>query len=330
MKNNQCAYENGKQTSPSFEGEEVTYRKAGLKKILGMKPAHFFFYLSIVALPVLQYLIFYVYMNLNSFALAFQKYNADTGKYVWNGLENFKKIFLDFQQEEMMMASVKNSLIYFFFCLIFSNFGTIIFSYYIYKEHLGSKIFKVILYAPHIVSTVIVVIMYTYFVDTTIPSIWQDLFKEEIYGLLANKATRYVSVLFFSIWISFGTQVLVYSGTMSSISESIIESAKLDGITPVKELFLIVIPMVWPTTVTFIVSAVAGIFTNQMQLFSFFGPNASPDMYTFGYLIYVKVFQGSMSDYPYLSALGMMMTFIAVPLTLLIKKALEKYGPSVN
>ena len=331
MNKNKYAFEKDTQISPSKEGESAIARKGTVKKIGGMKRSHFFFYLSIVAFPILQFLIFYVYMNLNSFALAFQRYDYNVGKFVFNSFDNFKRIFLDFAIEESMRASVKNSLVLFLLNLVFSNFGTIVFSYYIYKNHVGSKIFKVILYAPHIISTVIIVIMFKEFVDTIIPKIWLELFNEEIYGLLSLNATsRYVTVLFFCIWISFGTQVLIYSGTMSSISDSVIESAMLDGITPVKELFLIVIPMIWPTTITFILSAVAGIFTNQMQLYSFFGANAEPSLYTFGYLLYARVQQGKMVDYPYLSALGLLMTCVAAPITFIIRWAMEKYGPSTN
>lgn len=331
MKKNNDVFEQDTQISPSFEGEKTIARTREQKKILGMKKSHFFFYVSIVAFPVLQFLVFYVYMNLNSFVLAFQKYDYDAGKFVPNGFENFKKIFSDFGVEESMRASVKNSLVLFLLNLIFSNFGAIVFSYYIYKNYVGSKTFKVILYAPHIISTVIIVIMYSEFVDTVIPKIWLELFDKEIYGLLSlSTASKYLTVLFFSVWISFGTQILVYSGTMSSISDSVVESATLDGITPVKELFLIVIPMIWPTIVTFILSAVAGIFTNQMQLYSFFGANAKPSLYTFGYFLYAKVQQGNMTDYPYLSALGLLMTCVATPITFVIRRVMEKYGPSTN
>ena len=332
MNKSKDAFENGMQASPSFEGEGATLRKVGAKKILGMKKSHFFFYLSIVAFPILQFLVFYVYVNLNSFVLSFQKYDFGAGKFVWNGINNFKDIFLDFGRDESMRASVKNSLILFVLNLIFSNFGTIVFSYYIYKNHVGSKAFKVILYAPHIISTLIVVVMYKEFVEVVIPAIWLELFDKEIYPLLSmSELSKYITVLFFSIWVGLGTQVLVYSGTMSSISDSVIESAKLDGITPVKELFLIIIPLIWPTTITFLLSALAGIFTNQMHLFSFFGDNADPGLQTFGYLLYARVQKSvSMAEYPYLSALGLLMTCIAAPITLLVRRALEKYGPSTN
>ena len=133
MTENEYTFESGTQASPPLGGGAAAPRREGVKKIFGMRKSHFFFYVSIVAFPILQFLIFFVYMNLNSFALAFQKYDFDAGKFVWDGFKNFQKIFLDFTQDESMRASVKNSLVLFLFNLVFSNFGTIVFSYYIYK-----------------------------------------------------------------------------------------------------------------------------------------------------------------------------------------------------
>ena len=100
MNENKYALESGNETSLSSGGEVATTKKVGMKKILGMQRSHFFFYLSIVAFPVVQFLVFFVYMNLNSFILAFQRYDYDAGKYVANGWQNFRQIF-----------SVENSLL---------------------------------------------------------------------------------------------------------------------------------------------------------------------------------------------------------------------------
>ena len=115
---------------------------------------------------------------------------------------------------------------------------------------------------------------------------------------------------------------------MSGISESIIESAQLDGVTPFKELVLIVLPSIWSTFVTFMVSAVVGIFTNQMSLFTFYGTNADVSLYTFGYYLYRGAKIGTSSDYPYLSAMGLLLTAVALPITLFTRWSLKKFGPS--
>ena len=51
------------------------------------------FIVTLLILPTLQFCIFYIGTNLNSFALAFQRY--ENGKYVPNGWENFRKVFSD-------------------------------------------------------------------------------------------------------------------------------------------------------------------------------------------------------------------------------------------
>ncbi len=63
--------------------------------------------------------------------------------------------------------------------------------------------------------------------------------------------TERATIMFYSIYVSFGPRVLVYSSAMSGISESIIESAELDGVNTWQELVHIVLPSIWSTFVTF-------------------------------------------------------------------------------
>ena len=44
------------------------------------------FYACIVALPLLQFAIFYIGVNINSFVLAFQQWDSEKYRYVWHGL----------------------------------------------------------------------------------------------------------------------------------------------------------------------------------------------------------------------------------------------------
>ena len=68
-----------------------------------------------------------------------------------------------------------------------------------------------------------------------------------------------------------------------------------------------------------------------MSLHSLYGIAAPADLNTFGYYMFVKTQQASsFSDYPFLSAMGLMMTLIAVPTTLAVRFAMRKIGPSVD
>lgn len=304
------------------------------KSISSAKKQKLIFYISMAALPILQFIVFYVYVNIRSFTMAFQGFNRDTGKFYFAGFENFVKLFSDFKTNPDMSFSLVNSLELFLWTFVFGSVLAIFFSYYIYKKHFLSGFFKIILYTPHIISSVVFVILYKYFVDVGVKEIAELFGKEMRLGLLSDKSnmgTVKTTVMFFSIWIGFGTQVLLYSGAMSGINQSVIESGKLDGITPMKELWYIVIPLVWSTFETFMVVSVMGLFTNQMSLFTFFDANAEPQLYTFGYYLYMKVYSATTAvDYPYLSAMGLLLTAVAVPLTLFTKWALGKFGPKTQ
>ena len=293
-----------------------------------MKKTKLIFFCTMVALPVLQFLVFYLYINFQSFALAFQEYSFDEGGYVFAGIKNFGQIFQDFQTDKILRSSIINSLSLFFWTFIFGSFVSVFFSYYIYKKRFGSTAFKILLYLPHILGGVVVVIMYKFFVEDAVPTIAGLFGVESMRGLLSNPETKRTTIIFFTIFISFGPRVLVYSSAMSGISESIIESAQLDGVTPFKELIFIVLPSIWNTFVTFMVSAVVGIFTNQMALVTFYGMGAEASLYTFGYYLYRGAKVGTNVDYPYLSAMGLLLTVIAVPITIFTRWSLKKFGPS--
>ena len=51
------------------------------------------FYIGLLALPLLQFAIFYVYVNFNSFFLSLHEYNVETYKYDFVWFDNFGEVF---------------------------------------------------------------------------------------------------------------------------------------------------------------------------------------------------------------------------------------------
>ena len=292
------------------------------------KKKRLIFYISLMALPMLQFFVLWFCVNINSIFLAFKSYDFDTGDYTIVWFQNFADALKDFREIPYFSASIRNTLIIYICDLIFGTPLTLLFSFYIYKKLPASGVFKTILFLPSILSSLITVIIYKYFVDSAIPALWEMLTGETIQGLLANQDTTLVSIIFFNVWMGFGTSTIMYSSTMSGISDSVIEAAELDGITPLKEFWYITLPMIWPTFVTFVVVGFSAMFTNQAGLYNFYGNNAEYSLYTFGYYLYVAVRTYSMNQYPYLSAIGLILTAVALPLTLGLRKLMNKIGPS--
>ena len=101
------------------------------------------------------------------------------------------------------------------------------------------------------------------------------------------------TVILYSVFLGFGTQVLLYSNAMEQISPSVLEAAQLDGVGNMGELFFIVLPDIMGTISTFMIATIAGAFINQANLYTFYGEwiaTNMPDANTLGSYMFVIVF----------------------------------------
>ena len=197
------------------------------------------------------------------------------------------------------------------------------------------EFFRVILFMPKILSGVVFCVLFRYITTEVWGVIAQKWFNIETIGLLYEEKTQLGTMLFFSVWIGFGVNVLMFSNGMSGIDEAIVESAQLDGVNAIQEFIHITVPMIWPTFVSFLTINFAGLFTDQMHLHTLFGNNGG-DLSTFGYYLYINSARGELvptnkaPSFSVLSAMGLMMTAIMLPLVLGLRKGLKKFGPSVD
>lgn len=299
------------------------------------------FYVLMFALPLLQFAVFYLYVNFNSFIIAFQNKTAkaDGIGYVITsaGFSHFKKAF-EFFFSPTCGKMILNSLQLYGCQLLIVTPLALIFSYYIAKQKFGSKFFRIVLYLPSVVSVVVLGILFQYIVDDVYPMLMKKIANKEVTGLLVAGSSynaKFYTALVYTLLVSFGANVMLYTGSMSGIDTSITESAALDGANDVQEFLHIYVPMIFPTLMTFIITGMAAIFSEQMNLYTFFRNNGDVDV--FGYYFYritslnmSNSAGGKMLTLNELSALGLIATFILVPVTLIVRKLLIKFGPSAD
>lgn len=308
------------------------------KRVLKRTHKRIIFYTLMMILPMLNFLVFYVYQNFSTIFLAFKEYELVTGegyKETYTVFNNFKIIFRNLAHiKSGLWDMIFNSFVLF---LVKTGLGlglAIVFSYYIYKKAKLSELYRVMLFLPSVISSVILVVVFKYMVENVYTGIFGAKF-----GLLT---THYWGcILFFNVFISFGTNVLMFSGAMSAIDESIVEAAKIDGANVVQEFFRITLPMVFPTLVTFLVIGLSLMFTDQANLYTFSQESAGES--TVGYFLYIQSLQsdvvarksvyaasleGRYLSFPEVSAFGLLITAIILPTTLGVRKICEKYGPS--
>ena len=304
--------------------------KRNNNKVTSLKTAKrkkLIFYTLLLIFPVVQFLIFYVLVNFNSILLAFQEFNSETATFNFlsaNELfSNFTEVIDDLFNDIEMRTATSNSFKIYFCSLLIGTPLNLVFAYLMYKKIPGNGAFRIVLFLPQIISSLVISLMFRYFVEVAMPTLIGV-------NLLVNKDTAFNTMIFYCIWASFGAQIIIYTNAFSQISPELIEYGKLEGITMWQEFFKVALPAIFPTITIYLVAGVVGIFTNQAALFNFFGADARSDVQTLGYIFFVKVLKSeaaSYAQYPYASAAGLLFTVIATPLTLLIKWALEKYGP---
>lgn len=298
-----------------------------------MKKGGLIFYIGLLALPLIQFLIFYVVVNANSFLLAFQSYDVVSGggfgTFRFTGWETFKELFRSFKTNPYLPIAFKNSFLAYFISLIVSTPLALFFSYYIYKKMPCSAFFRIILFLPSIIPVVVLSGLYTQLCESIIPKIVR-MSGGELTGYLSDENTVFAALVFFSIFISFGTASLLYVGSMTGISDSVVEAAKLDGANVIQEFLYITFPMIYPTFSTLTIVGLAGIFTNQWNAFAFFSDKATGKAYTVGYFIYVNSLDAYRSQYPMVAAFGILLTLFIVPVTMLVRKLLGLYGGTDN
>ncbi len=301
--------------------------------ISGRKLKNKLFVYVMLLLPLIQFSIFYIGVNFNSILMVFQ-YNYN-GTYYFNSnlFQNFIDVWDALVSAPYFSSLITNSLLSFAIIQLMSPI-ILFFTFFIYKKFVGYKFFKIVLFLPTIISTLITITVYKQFCNVAIPAFFKSVLGIEMQGLLnnfENAIAMFWPVMFYNMWLSFGSLMLMYLGAMNGISESIVESCKLEGANSIQEFWYITFPMIYPTFATLFYTSVATIFTNQIHLYSLWGNGAPKKLWTFGYYLYNEVASDTMgTNYPFTATVGILMTLIAAPLTFVIKWALNKIGPSVE
>lgn len=303
----------------SFLAKKRTLRDAG-------------FYAAIVCIPVIQFCIFYIGVNFNSVIMSFQSYDPISQQFRWTGFANYVDFFRSFVKDYVWVHCLKNSTLAFLVSVLITSTLSIVFAYYIYKKYFGYKVFRIILFIPSIVSSLVTVAVFVRFVDGALPQTLSNLLGTNVRGLLANPDSQFATILFYNVWVAFGSTLLIYSSAMNGISPAITEAAQMDGASPFREFISIVFPMIWPTYVVFFTTALAGYFSNSLNIYAFYGSWADDRLYTFGYYLFrnAEVNKLTMTGYPALSAMGICFTVILAPIVFGVRKLMYKFGPSAD
>ncbi|MBQ6825755.1 MAG: sugar ABC transporter permease [Clostridia bacterium] len=301
------------------------------------------FIASLLIVPLLHFLVFWLYINVETISLAFMDWDYFANTYKFAGIDNFVEQFRQFKERPETMNMFINAfraLPINIACLILA----VIIGYAFSKHIRGEKVFRVIFYLPTMISIVIQTLCYRY-MFTYSPGMLQGPAAEFLRMLGFNYNgwettlndpavinTIWWLISIFCVWASAGINIILMASAMSRIPESVIESAKLDGVGFWRELFQIHIPLIMPTISVFLINSVMAVSAFYIQPMLLTGNTTGPgSVYnTVGWYMFTMAPKAQSSDMPLISTIGFILTVIVSVLIIVVKKITDKITPDVD
>lgn len=301
--------------------------ESAIKKGISLKTRRLIFVWGMLALPLLQWLVFFVYVNLNSITMSFQSVNYETGIVEWS-LTNYKRFFQEWQELPQMRNAVKNSLfagLNDLFLLLVST----VFAYLFYKKVPGRGVFRIIFFLPSIISIVVYTMVYKYMFNMTmgpVNVILEKVFhvaKADLPTWFGDRNLAFPLVMLYCLWVGTGYNILITGGAIENLPEDVMEYSRLDGVGFIREFFQIVVPMIWPTIAVGLLGCITCVFTLFIQVELLTGGGPSQSSQTIAYLINGLI-KSANANLEWGACMGLCFTVIATPFILIARKLLDK------
>ena len=293
-------------------------------KLKPYEKANRIFLVVMLTIPLLHWLIFWFYVNIQSIILSFKTPQGD-----WTFL-NFSMLWYQLQEGGEILLSLKNTLIYFGATFLVIMPSAFLIAYFFFKRICGYKVFRIIFYLPAIISSVVMVKVFS---NTIAPRGPLGAIMEMLGhpmspdSLLGQSSTATWTIVVDSIGTGPCTSILLFNGALSRVSIELFESAKLDGCGLGREIINLIVPLTWPTISTMIIFNFTGIFSASGPIL-LFQPEGANDTSTLAFWIFKQVYGtgsiGGSGSYGLVSATGLVFTLIGVPIILFVRWLMEK------
>lgn len=295
----------------------------------GLKRGQKFFLFAILVIPTVSWLVFWLYVNLSSFTMAFQD---QMGDWSWINFEMFWQSLTN-PYGATIGLSLRNTFKYWLVGVCINFPAAIIVAYFLFKKIRFYKFFRIMFFMPVILTGVILVSVYTMVITPN--GIWDSLlglFGQSVpdWGYLNDQSTATTAILVYYVWTGAGTNIVLVGSAMARVPDSVLEAAELDGCSPFCELTQIILPLIWPTLSTMILLTFTNLLGSSGPIM-LFAPDGHAGTSTLSFWIYKQVYGagefgqiGGTANYGLVSATGLIFTVIWIPVILFVRWLTEK------
>lgn len=197
--------------------------------------------ISLFLLPaLLGTLIFIIIPVLCSFGLSFAKWDL-LNPITFVGLENYKNLFND----KVFYQTLVNTIVFAISTSVFGVIIPLILASVLNSKIRGSEFFKTAYFLPFITPMIVIGIVWGWIFDPNI-GLLNKLLHLHINWLYDVKFAM-PALIAVSVWKLIGYNMIIFLSTLSSISQSLFEAAKIDGANSLQTFRHVTVPMLSPT-----------------------------------------------------------------------------------
>lgn len=258
--------------------------------------------------------IFSAYPLINSFVLSFTN-SSGSGYGDFVGFDNFVELFND----PVFWICIKNVLIFTVVGIVCGNLMTILLAELLFniKFKKTSAFLRVLFILPVLVPGVVIYLVWENIIFSSsgfVNQILLSMGKEPIAWYFENPYNFIAIILTNFPWVG-GTSFLIYLAGLQNINKSVFEATRLDGITGLRRVFRIDLPLIKGQLKYFLIMGVIGGLQNfDIQLIiTGSGPGTTNGVNVPGYYIFQLAWSGEYDvRYGYASAIGVIIFIITI------------------
>ena len=220
-------------------------------------------------LPVALWFIAFAYVPMGGIVIAFKDYNNAQGILWsdWNGIDNFKYLFLSGKALLVTLNTLKYNIIFLTCYTVFSLLVALMLA-----EMTGKwfkKIAQSFTFLPYFVSWVVVSsFLYNFFNYEfgTVNTLLEALGMEPV-NIYSNVGYWYVILPFLYVWKWVGYGSVLYLSAIMGIDQECYEAATIDGANAYQKIFRITLPLLKPTVIILVLLGVGRIMRGEFDMF---------------------------------------------------------------
>ncbi|WP_195420689.1 carbohydrate ABC transporter permease [Faecalicatena contorta] len=265
-------------------------------------------YVIMVLPALLVFVTFFILPLIFTAKYSFYSWTNFSQEITFNGLENYRKIFDD----PILAKGIKNTLIFAFVTVTVQSLISLPVSVFLNSKIKGSNIYRAIYFAPAVLSTLVVGYLWKYLMSSSdygfINQVLTGMGFEKV-NFLGNAQIALFAIITISVWQWFGWSMVIYLGSLQSISEELYEAASVDGANGLQKFWHITIPGLAPAIkINFVTSTISGLKIFDLILATTNGGPAHQTE-TILTLMFSKFSDG---NYGYASAFGMVFLLVSM------------------